>query len=195
MRKSPFCDLGFDKCIYEPVLHILITGACLIMFSNDWGRTVSQTCWGVLQEDRMPLSQPLRWCCVDCVIHHEREVREEQHHRYIWREQAIKQWSWRGSSADINLRTIERNDQRTRRVIMACELYCCLLPQCEALRICRSGFPITTPPTAVHWTWETFSIKLDHKLGPGIFSASRKRRKLMAWSHTLDDTCRVSHVE
>ena len=22
--------------------------------------------------------QPLRWCCVDCVIHHERDVREEQ---------------------------------------------------------------------------------------------------------------------
>jgi len=21
--------------------------------------------------------QPLRWCCVDCVIHHERDVREE----------------------------------------------------------------------------------------------------------------------
>jgi len=30
------------------------------------------------------------------------------------------------------------------RVIMACELYCCLLPQCEALRICRSGFSIAT---------------------------------------------------
>jgi len=29
-------------------------------------------------------------------------------------------------------------------VIMACELYCCLLPQCEALRTCRSGFPIAT---------------------------------------------------
>jgi len=28
------------------------------------------------------------------------------------------------------------------RVIMACELYCCLLLQHEALRICRSGFPI-----------------------------------------------------
>ena len=24
------------------------------------------------------LLQPLRWCCVDCVIHHERDVREEQ---------------------------------------------------------------------------------------------------------------------
>ena len=30
------------------------------------------------------------------------------------------------------------------RVILACELHCCLLPQCEALRICRSGFPIAT---------------------------------------------------
>jgi len=27
---------------------------------------------------------------------------------------------------------------------MACELFCCLLPQCEALRICRSRFPIAT---------------------------------------------------
>jgi len=23
------------------------------------------------------LLQPLRWCCIDCVIHHERDVREE----------------------------------------------------------------------------------------------------------------------
>jgi len=25
------------------------------------------------------LLQPLRWRCVECVIHHERDVREEQH--------------------------------------------------------------------------------------------------------------------
>jgi len=37
---------------------------------------------------------------------------------------------------------IERNDWRTRRVIAACDLYCCLLPQCETLRTCHSGFPI-----------------------------------------------------
>jgi len=30
------------------------------------------------------------------------------------------------------------------RVIMACELHYCLLPRCEALRICRSGYPIAT---------------------------------------------------
>ena len=29
---------------------------------------------------------------------------------------------------------------------MACELCCCLLPQCEALRICRLRFPIATLP-------------------------------------------------
>ena len=43
-------------------------------------------------------------------IHHERDLREKQHHTYMWREQAIKEWLWRGSSADINLWTIERND-------------------------------------------------------------------------------------
>jgi len=28
----------------------------------------------------MVLLQPLRWRCVECVIHHERDVREEQQH-------------------------------------------------------------------------------------------------------------------
>ena len=32
----------------------------------------------------------------------------------------------------------------SKGVISSGELYCCLLPQCEALRICRSGFPIAT---------------------------------------------------
>jgi len=65
------------------------------------------------------LLQPLRWRCVECVIHHERDVREEQKYVYV-------------------------AQTSNNRVIMACDLYCCLLPQCEALRICRSGFPITT---------------------------------------------------
>jgi len=56
------------------------------------------------------LLQLLRWCCVDCVIHHERDVHEEQHHTYMWREQAIKEWLWRGSSADINVWTIGHYD-------------------------------------------------------------------------------------
>ena len=32
---------------------------------------------------------------------------------------------------------------------MAYELYCCLLPQCEALRTCSSGFPIAT----IHYSY------------------------------------------
>jgi len=55
------------------------------------------------------LLQLLRWRCVECVIHHERDVREEQH-PYVLREQAITEWSWRVSSVGINLWTIERND-------------------------------------------------------------------------------------
>ena len=30
------------------------------------------------------------------------------------------------------------------RVVAAYDLYCCLLPQCEALGTCRSGFPMAT---------------------------------------------------
>ena len=49
----------------------------------------------------MPLLQPLRWRCVDCVIHRERDAREEQNHIYVAR-------------------------TSNNKVITACEL-CCLL--------------------------------------------------------------------
>jgi len=71
------------------------------------------------------LLHPLRWCCVDCVIHHERDVREEQKYMYVAR---------------------TSND----RVISSGDLYCCLLPRCEALRTCRSGFSI---PTLWNMVW------------------------------------------
>jgi len=67
------------------------------------------------------LLQPLRWCCVDCVIHHERDVREEQKYMYVTR-------------------------TSNNRVISSGDL-CCCLPRCEALRTCRSGFPIATKPS------------------------------------------------
>ena len=47
-------------------------------------------------------------------------------------------WAWRTTPYIYVART------SNNRVIVACDLYCCLLPQCEALRICRSGFPIAT---------------------------------------------------
>jgi len=70
------------------------------------------------------LLQPLRWCCVDCMIHHERDVREEQKYMYVAR-------------------------TSNNRVILSGDLYCCLLPQCEALHTCRSGFPIATVYIAI----------------------------------------------
>jgi len=54
---------------------------------------------------------------------------------------------------------------------MACELYCCLLPQCEALRLCRSGFPIATELTGI-------IIALEHTL-------CNNRRVLMRTSYSL----------
>ena len=45
-----------------------------VLLSPDLGKIELQT------SSRL-LLQPLRWCCVDCVIHYERHVREEQ--KYI----------------------------------------------------------------------------------------------------------------
>ena len=72
------------------------------------------------------LLQTLGHCCVECTIRHERDVGEKQH-PYI--------------CAQTN----------NNRVIAACDLYCCLLPQCEALRTCRSGFPIATLAHICSW--------------------------------------------
>ena len=63
--------------------------------------------------------QPFRWRCAECAVHHEQNVREEQHHIYVAR-------------------------RSNNRVIAARDLYCYLLPQCEALRTFRSGFLIAT---------------------------------------------------
>ena len=41
------------------------------------------------------------------------------------------------------------------RVISSGDLYCCLLPQCEALRTCHSGFPIATE---WWWSWTLMSM-------------------------------------
>jgi len=72
------------------------------------------------QKQERPVLQPLRWCCVDCVIHHERDMREELKYMYVAR-------------------------TSNSRVISSGDLYCCLLSRCEALRTCHSGFPIATP--------------------------------------------------
>jgi len=70
-------------------------------------------------------------------------------------------------------------------VIMTCELYCCLLPQCEALRICRSGFPIATMPT--HHTLECAQFRLNpesHWLVKWFILANRKFCKKYLFSVT-----------
>jgi len=63
------------------------------------------------------------------------------------------------------------------RVIMACELYCCLLPQCEALRICRSGFPIATihpPPTSTKNRLKSFCEVGYANFRPNVFVAGKR---------------------
>ena len=65
-----------------------------------------------------------------------------------------------------------------RRVIMACELYCCLLPQCKALRTCRSGFPIATK------TSMCFKIRISILNWPVRFKPS----SLVSGTETTRDT-------
>jgi len=54
-------------------------------------------------------------------VHHKRNAHEEKHHIYVAR-------------------------TSNNRVIAACDLSCCLLSQCEALRTCCLGFPMATEP-------------------------------------------------
>jgi len=50
--------------------NILHNAYCYILLSCT--RRCTPVCGAV-----MLLLQPLRWCCADCVIHHERDLREE----------------------------------------------------------------------------------------------------------------------
>ena len=90
----------------------------------------------------------------------------------------------------------------TARVISSGDLYCCFLPQCEALRTCRSGFPIAirAKPAQNFWWAKYFDLRratvfcsgcwlLKHKmtrysrnigrhgtLGPYVFAYGYKKR-------------------
>jgi len=67
--------------------------------------------------------QPFRWRCVECAVHHERDVREEQHPYTVY-------------MARTN----------NNRVTAARDFYC-LLPQCEASGIPIAKAEIATPAT------------------------------------------------
>ena len=126
----------------------------LMLFPNvltSFFETYRWISWKIFYDDRsypgqetdpcyILLLQPLRWCCVDCVIHHERDVCEEQKYMYVAR-------------------------TSNNRVISSGDLYCCLLPQCEALRTCHSRFPIATllkdMPTIR-------SIEVNHNIGGDV---------------------------
>jgi len=62
----------------------------------------------------LAMLQPLCWRCVECVAHHEQDVREEKHILYIY---------------------VARTSHI--RVIAARDLYCCLLPQCLCAHAAR----------------------------------------------------------
>jgi len=70
---------------------------------------------------------------------------------YSWREQAIIEWSRWSDLGEWPLTVLVDLVNSwlyaltvTTRVISSGEVYCCLLPRCEALLTCRSGFPIAT---------------------------------------------------
>jgi len=68
-----------------------------------------------------------RGCCcnhsagigLECAVQHKGNVHEEKHYIFVAR-------------------------TSNNRVISSGDLYCCLLPQCDALCTCHSGFPIAT---------------------------------------------------
>jgi len=112
--------VGFTKRKLFQFLNLRKNVAC---FHCTCGTSGEMTMFSLLCDVR-PVLQPLGWRCVECAIHHERDMREEQHQVYV-------------------------AQTSNNRVIMACDLYCCLLPQYEALRTCRSGFPIVAMVTIV----------------------------------------------
>ena len=70
---------------------------------------------------------------------------------WMWCEQAIIEWSRWSDLGEWPLTMLVNLVNSwlclrmvTTRVISSGDLYCCLLPRCEALRTCHLGFPIAT---------------------------------------------------
>jgi len=84
------------RCSVWKALWKIVEGIFITLFSTwTWNlASFSFTSASIPGATFCAVLQRLRWCCVKCVIHHERDVREEQHHRYTWREHAIIEWSW-----------------------------------------------------------------------------------------------------
>jgi len=57
---------------------------------------------------------------------------------------ALNVWFTTNGMCANNNTNIHAVRTSNNRVIVACELCCCLLPQCEALRTCHLGFPFAT---------------------------------------------------
>jgi len=103
------------------------------------------------------LLQPLWWRCMECVIHNEQDVCEEKHYTYVAR-------------------------TSNTRVISSADLYCCFLPQCEALRRCRSGFPIGTISTNIYIrNFFSFSSTLAIYLQQRFFVFGSAMAVLRSW--------------
>ena len=81
----------FDVCINKNFIYV-------IFVFHYVPSTLFDFCPSTISILPYVLLQPLRWRCVKCVIHHERDVREEEHHTYMWCEQAITVWSWHVNS-------------------------------------------------------------------------------------------------
>jgi len=87
------------------------------------------------------------------------------------------------------------------RVISSGDLFCCLLPQCEALRTCRSGFPIATAliklyraieeedcdPLIQFFQWITMKYKLSKRQKMILLQKSNRKKNLDWKSNTADE--------
>jgi len=115
------CCHGGKLCAHAAsAFRLQQSGAVTRMWRSCWVQPSHKECAiGADHCKKEVMLQPLWWRCIDCVIHHERDVHEEQQYIYVAR-------------------------TSNNRVIAARELYCCLLPRCETLCTCRSGFLIAT---------------------------------------------------
>ena len=110
---------------------------------------------------------------------------------YMWREQVIIEWSRRSDLGEWPLIMLVNLVNSwlyvltvTTRVISSGEFCCCLLPQCEALRSCGSGFPIATG--------QLVAYKLDLLKGMWLqkcFRVTKRWRRKLGLETSLSCQC------
>jgi len=139
------------------------------------------------------LLQPLCWHCAECAVHHERNVREEQR-PYMWREQAIIEWSYQVNSVvacchneKLRIHATWAFGSQENGAVTRMWRSCCMKPsqkECVVGAVhCKKEGMLLQPLLALHWM----------RVCEEQHSYTRREQAIIEWSRQVNSIVACCH--